>query len=81
MTFENYLDVDVFVKNCLDVEDDDDKVDFDVDGDVEGRITMRELDTMSPLARGGSRQDIAFGQASSMEQCKVLYSKWHTSKS
>ena len=81
MTFENYLDVDVFVKNCLDVEDDDDKVDFDVDGDVEGRITMRELDTMSPLARGGSRQDIAFGQASSKEQCKVLYSKWHTSKS
>ena len=73
MTFENYLDVDVFVKNCLDVEDDDDDVDFDVDGDVEGRITMRELDTMSPLARGGSRQDIAFGQASSMEQCKVLF--------
>ena len=51
MTFENYLDVDVFVKNCLDVEDDDDKVDFDVDGDVEGRITMRELDTMRPLTR------------------------------
>ena len=75
MTFENYLDVDVFVKNCLDVEEDDD-VDFDVDGDVEGRITMRELDTMSPLTRGGSRQDIAFEQASSMEQCKVLNSKW-----
>ena len=50
MTFQNYLDVDVFVKNCLDVEDDDD-VDFDVDGDVEGRITMRELDTMRPLTR------------------------------
>ena len=50
MTFENYLDVDVFVKNSLDVEDDD-NFDFDVDGDVEGRITMRELDTMRPLTR------------------------------
>ena len=41
MTFQNYLDVDVFVKNCLDVEDDDD-VDFDVDGDVEGQENNNE---------------------------------------
>ena len=41
MTFENYLDVDVFVKNCLDVEDDDD-VDFDVDGDFEGQENNNE---------------------------------------
>ena len=41
MTFENYLDVDVFVKNCLDVEDDD-NFDFDVDGDVEGQENNNE---------------------------------------
>ena len=41
MTFQNYLDVDVFVKNCLDVEDDDD-VDFDVDGDFEGQENNNE---------------------------------------